>query len=220
MKKILLSLAIIAVVSAASVGATKAYFSDAEASNGNSFTAGSLDLVLGEQATLPFSVTNIVPGDHGTGRITLTNQGSIPGALSINLGNVLESENDLTEPELHPGYGTADYPGPGELGLFLKYTSFIDVNRDGVFNSGDIQITYNGQKSVFPGFWGGDFHTTSLSSMVPGWNSVMTLNNGQSVDLVINWLFPTESEDSNYSQNIAMTDGESFDIGFVLNQIP
>jgi predicted ribosomally synthesized peptide with SipW-like signal peptide len=44
MKKILLSVAVIAVVAAVVVGVTTAFFSDTETSTGNTFTAGSLDL--------------------------------------------------------------------------------------------------------------------------------------------------------------------------------
>lgn len=46
MKKILLSLAIIAVVAAIGIGATVAYFSDTEASIGNTITAGKLELMV------------------------------------------------------------------------------------------------------------------------------------------------------------------------------
>ncbi|MFA6254643.1 MAG: TasA family protein [Patescibacteria group bacterium] len=44
MKKIVLSLSVIAVVAALAIGATVAYFSDTEISSGNTFTAGSIDL--------------------------------------------------------------------------------------------------------------------------------------------------------------------------------
>jgi len=46
MKKIILSLAIIAVVGAIVVGATTAFFSDTETSTGNTFTAGAIDLKI------------------------------------------------------------------------------------------------------------------------------------------------------------------------------
>lgn len=46
MKKILVSLSIIAAVAVVVTGATGAFFSDTEASNGNTFTAGSLDLKI------------------------------------------------------------------------------------------------------------------------------------------------------------------------------
>ncbi|PIW76653.1 MAG: hypothetical protein CO001_00190, partial [Candidatus Portnoybacteria bacterium CG_4_8_14_3_um_filter_40_10] len=42
MKKIIISLSIIAAVAAIAIGATTAYFSDTETSTGNTFTAGSI----------------------------------------------------------------------------------------------------------------------------------------------------------------------------------
>jgi predicted ribosomally synthesized peptide with SipW-like signal peptide len=47
MKKIILSLAMIAAMAALAVGATTAYFSDTETSEGNTFTAGAIDLKVG-----------------------------------------------------------------------------------------------------------------------------------------------------------------------------
>lgn len=46
MKKILISLAIIAITVAISIGATVAYFDDTEISSGNTFAAGNLDLQI------------------------------------------------------------------------------------------------------------------------------------------------------------------------------
>jgi len=50
MKKIIMSLSIIAAVGAVVIGGTTAYYSDVETSTGNTFTAGSVDLVLGSTA--------------------------------------------------------------------------------------------------------------------------------------------------------------------------
>lgn len=221
MKKILLSIVGIAAMAAVGVGATTAYFSDTETSVGNVFAAGKLDLELGATNTLPFNIPNAVPGQSGTSIITLTNTvGSIPGKLNINLTNIVQDENDLTEPEIHPGYGTADYPGPGELGLFLEFAAFVDVNKNGIFDAGDIQITYNGQQRDYPGFWPSEgFHYHGINSMMSApWNNIITMNDSDSVNLVILWQFPTESHDSNYSQNIAMTDSMTFDVVASLTQ--
>ncbi len=226
--RLLILVSVVAIgVMAIGVLGSGAWFSDQEISPGNSFTAGKLDLVLGAGAPLPFNVVNVVPGQSGVGKVTLTNAaGSIDGMLNINLANVVESENDMIEPETESVIGidghptTGDYDGNGgELKFFLQYGVYVDVNKNGIFDTGDIQLAYDGQKSAYPGFWEGDFHYSGINGMVPGWNNVMTLTGGQSVDLVIMWQFPTESTDGNYSQNIAMTDGESFDAVFLLNQV-
>ncbi len=49
MKKIILSLAMIAAMAALAVGATTAYFSDTETSSGNTFTAGAIDLAIANE---------------------------------------------------------------------------------------------------------------------------------------------------------------------------
>ena len=46
MKKILLSMSMIAVVAVVAIGATGAFFSDTETSTGNTFTAGAIDLTV------------------------------------------------------------------------------------------------------------------------------------------------------------------------------
>ena len=87
MKKIFLSLAVIAVVATVAVGATRAYFSDTATSTGNTFSAGTLDLKLtnnGEETDWDNKVsntwvspTNWAPGQEVTATIHMTNIGSI-----------------------------------------------------------------------------------------------------------------------------------------------
>jgi len=228
-KKILISLMAIALVIGLVGAGAFAYFSDTETSTGNTFTAGSLDLVLGPGTPVPFSVSNLAPGDAGNGKFTLTNTGSLPGELDVKFANFLQFENSLTEPELNPPWGTHDYeagPNAGELNFFLGFVSFVDVDQDGVFDQGldpllDIQLVYNGQQAPFPGFWGGDFHYAGMSSNLIGWDDVMTLQPNQSVDVVILWQWPGAQavDEGNYSHNIAQTDGLSFDILTSLEQV-
>lgn len=61
---------------------TFALFSDTEASNGNTFTAGSLDYVLNPTAAWDFPFTNVFPGfTTGTQRINLV---LAPGSIAPN----------------------------------------------------------------------------------------------------------------------------------------
>jgi len=66
MKKILLSLLTVALVSAAAVGATRAYFSDTETSEGNTFVAGALDLKVDSECYYYSGQENENPLDHDT----------------------------------------------------------------------------------------------------------------------------------------------------------
>lgn len=217
MQKILLSLVTITLVAAVAIGATRAYFSDTETSTGNSFTAGKLDLVLGAGTPMPFSVSNLAPGQSGTGKVTLTNAtGSIDGVLDIKIANMVQSEGGpLTEPEIEAG----DYDNGGDLDLSFVTVGYLDVDRDGVFDAGDIQLAYGGQKAAYPGFWGGDFHYAAVSSNLTGWNDIMTMTAGQSVDLVIMWQLPTTWTYPAYNQNIVQTDTLGFDVLTSLEQV-
>lgn len=216
--KIILSLAVIAAVSAIAVGGTVAYFSDTETSTGNTFTAGSLDLVLAPGTPLPFTVSNVAPGQSGTGKATLTNAtGSIDGALDVKLTNLVESENSCVEPETAAGDPDCS-AGAGDLGLdSLQIAVFVDVNKDGVWNDGDIKLAYSGQ--VIPYATQNYLSYSSPRNTLDGWNDIMTLTADQSVDLVINWQVKSTWDYPNYNQNIIMTDSLGFDVATSLEQV-
>ncbi len=97
MKRILLSIGTLALVGVVAVGATTAFFSDTETSEGNTFTAGSIDLLMSNESYLQtngeiekvddlswnvgdlgdiedglfFSFDDVKPGDLGEDTITL-----------------------------------------------------------------------------------------------------------------------------------------------------
>ena len=218
MKKIMPLVASIMVilVSGMFAGAgTMAWFSDPEQAAGNSFTADELNLELSGTHSALFTVADIAPGESGHGTLTLTSTaGSMDGELDVAFTNLVQAENGLIEPEIEAG----DYENGGDLYLSLVIAAYIDVNKSGVFDAGDIQLAYNGQQKAYPGFWGGDFHYSSVSSMLSPWNNIMTMAGGQSVDLVIMWELPTTWTYPNYNQNIVMTDSLGFDIELTLEQ--
>ena len=95
MKKILISLAIIAVVAVVAFGATRAYFSDTETSSGNTFTAGTLDLNLNSDAAFTvtasnlFAETTMAPGvSVGPKTLYFRNNGTIAGKVKLNTSYV------------------------------------------------------------------------------------------------------------------------------------
>jgi len=122
MKKILISLSVIGVVAAIAVGGTIAYFSDTETSAGNTFTAGTLDLKVGNQddPNIAVILDNVKPGDTKYEYWTLKNSGSIAGKPYISFGSILNKENGCTDPERDLD-ASCDNPGDGqgELGSFL-----------------------------------------------------------------------------------------------------
>lgn len=126
MKKILISLAMIAAVGAIVVGATTAYFSDTETSTGNTFTAGAIDLGIDNEsyyngavststsweiaydlddkngpshgAYLFFNFADLKPGDYGEDTISIRVNNNDSWACSETTVTD-DRDNDCTEPE-------------------------------------------------------------------------------------------------------------------------
>ena len=67
MKKLITSMSIIAAVAVVVVGATGAFFNDTEVSEGNTFTAGAIDLLIDSEAHYDGMVCRYVTLDTVTG---------------------------------------------------------------------------------------------------------------------------------------------------------
>ena len=140
MKRILVSLMTMALVSALVGGGIYAYFNDTETSTGNTFTAGTLDLNLdgGNTNVVKFTVDDVKPGDSSGGTWTVANVGNIPGYLDLESIGVSEAIGTTTEPELAdevpPGTDTA------QLGNYLMVHIFIDANNNGSWDMGETDI--------------------------------------------------------------------------------
>jgi predicted ribosomally synthesized peptide with SipW-like signal peptide len=108
--KRLLYLILALLVAAGMAGAgTWAYFQDTEASTGNNFAAGTLDLKVGGQddpnVPVTFNLSNLKPGDSSSATVNLSNAGSISGALTMKIQNVVNSPGSTPEPEPPPDSG-------------------------------------------------------------------------------------------------------------------
>lgn len=143
MKRILISLSIIGLVSAVAFGATRAYFSDTETSSGNTFTAGAIDLKIdyqcGENCYYPlqdlddgnsfFNYCDIKPGDNG--EVTISwHINSNKAWARIRLDKIRDKEYGCTEPEREYPDTTCDTDGVGlgmgELSQYLAFTAWMD----------------------------------------------------------------------------------------------
>ncbi|AKB21134.1 TasA family protein [Methanosarcina sp. WH1] len=100
-KKILLSVLTIGVLAVVAGAGTWAAFSDTETSENNTFTAGTLDLKVGgvDDPDVPFVVEDVFPGATGSADIVLSNAGTMPGALSVKIVNIIGEGGDFPEPE-------------------------------------------------------------------------------------------------------------------------
>jgi predicted ribosomally synthesized peptide with SipW-like signal peptide len=145
-KKILISLSVIAAVAAIAIGGTIAYFSDTETSTGNTFTAGSLDLIVDidgvdhNPLTGPiFTLADMKPGDTGEKTISLkVDNNPACGLVNINLTSDLD--NTCTEPEIGDEPACATSPtgievGSGELNDQVQFIIFSDPDCDNKFET-------------------------------------------------------------------------------------
>jgi len=201
-KRILISLSVIGAVATIVIGGTVAYFSDTEASTGNTFTAETLDLKVGDQDD-PMVVTvvrnNMQPQTPYTyqgynQQFVLRNAGSLPGTVSWTIKNVENSENGCNEPE----------------------TSLFDTTCGTGTDQGELG-QYTWIKWFEKGGTHGSFGPFNLFNMVAGVKVTgPVLQPGKILNAYM-WLdFPQRLDNM---ENLAQGDGLKFDIEFKLDQV-
>lgn len=131
-RRVLGGLATIGAASAAAGAGTMAYFSDTESSTGNTVSAGTLDLKAagGDGEVTTVRISDVAPGDSGSGTTTLKNDGSIAGSVDLVFGSASNGEGTNPESE-------GDTSSPGDLGDVLDVTVSVGerIVRSGKFNS-------------------------------------------------------------------------------------
>ena len=152
MRKILLSLLTVSAVAVVAVVATGAFFSDTETSAGNTFVAGSVDLLVDNNCTYNgqpcpeptgietswdetdlgvqhkfFNFTDVKPGDQGEDTISLHVVDNDAWAC-LTIDNFTNDDNSCTEPEgdLLDGNDTTCGPNEGELADNLHFFAWLD----------------------------------------------------------------------------------------------
>jgi len=108
-KRILMSLMTIALVSSLIGGGVYAYYSNLESSDGNSFAAGKLDLTVDSEnpwTSTKITASNMKPGNSGAVDCTLANTGTLPGTLTADITNLVDSQGTINEPECVDEGGT------------------------------------------------------------------------------------------------------------------
>jgi len=211
-KKISISLLIIGLVVLISIGGTIAYFNDTEASNGNTFTAGNIDLKVNSNCTyngqpvqeciwqetdstnqLFFNYNDVKPGDWGENTISLHVYDN-PAWVCAKFSNLKNYENGCNNPEVKSNDITCDNPGEGqgELQNYLNFTIWKDLNCNNIQDPEE-QILANNQPASND-YW-----------------PIADKNHGVPVTdtcIGIKWIIPTSTG------NIIQGDGLSGDISF------
>lgn len=145
-KRILLSFVLVGTVATLAGIGSRAFFSDTETSTGNVLSAGSVDLKIDSECEyyqdgLPvgcdgfgtwestdltnerfYNFGDVKPGDWGENTISLTVVDN-PAWACMHIGNMVNSENDLIDPEVEAGDIT---PAVGELSENLHFTAWLD----------------------------------------------------------------------------------------------
>lgn len=204
MKKIL-GLTIAALLVMVMVGSGSwAWFSDTESSPDNSLSAGTLDLKI-DGDDLPvttFSMTDVAPGDSGSGNVTLTNDGasSIDGELDVQSSAIINTGGTTGE------YGDST----GDLGAAAEIAIYLDVDQSGTFTNGDIGLD-NADNTTYNFAAGLQWHTIdSYGSII--WDNVETMSPSASDDFVALWRVPDSTG------NNIQGDTVSCNITFILQQ--
>ena len=215
MKKIIISLSIIAVVAVISIGITTAYFTDTETSEDNTMAAGTMDLNIdgGNTAvqTMKVDLFDQAPGDSGIETAILKNVGSLSGLLDIKVETV------TNYPCTNGNYGANDgtencTSDAGTLGANAKMALYIDVDKSGTWNTGDIGLKpgdspypYDSNPLVY--------YIIDSYSNVP-WNNVYAglMGVDDEDDFVIDWEIPIGAG------NEIQGDAVNFDVTFTLRQ--
>jgi len=103
MKKIIASLLVVAAVSASMVYGTRAYFSDTEVSEGNTFTTGTIDIAVDGQnpweRTEPYALVDMKPSYTDYIDFEIQNVGSNPTVVWKRIDVTDQSTGTVTEPE-------------------------------------------------------------------------------------------------------------------------
>jgi hypothetical protein len=193
-KPLIVSMLIIAIISVFVTGGAMAQFYDMGTSDGNKFTAATLDVTVdgSNENVVKFNVSNIKPGSQPRGSYTINNVGSIGGFLNITDVKVTNLENDLTPPEVAAG----DSTDVGELGSVVDIVLFIDRDGSGWISEGDGTF-YNGKVNNMPSSF-------IINESIPAGGSTQIV-------AILNW-FDTAND------NLAQSDSMIIDLTFKLSQ--
>lgn len=228
MKRLLISLMTITLVAALIGGGIYAAFSDIEASTGNTFTAGTLDLTETVSGSYTGSGTytvtaggngingNVVfeelaPGENGEIIWTLQNLGNIDGTLTVTLTRTADNDNGINEPEdaadgnpLDSLDGTAD----GDLDDYMTVEILADLDGDDTYETTIQASAVGGLETICP--------TVDVPVTIINADAMAAAGGEDTVKIKLTWSIadPIVGVDDNIIQG----DGVQLDLNFSLNQ--
>lgn len=197
-------------------GYVYAYFSDQQTASNNVFTAGTLALQVGSSVvcTDNISASNLAPGQMASvAGWAVQNTGNVNGNLSIGIPSITNNENGVNGPEIAAGESPTNTVG--DLGANLVVACWIDVNGNGVCDSGDYYLPSAGGNAVTVGSTGipAAANATLNSFVGKTWSNVSTFKgNGNIGTFRMTYSLPAATS------NVVQGDSCTFPIVFMLNQ--
>jgi predicted ribosomally synthesized peptide with SipW-like signal peptide len=210
MKKISIMVILATVLASIITGGTWAWLSDSETSANNSLTAyiGTFDLTIdgGNETVTTFTESGVKPGDSGSGNSLLANEGSIPGTISISCPEIFNFGGSG---------GTEFEDGQGDLGAEAEIAIYLDRNRNGAFDTGDLGLLEDGGTYPYPHTYPTEFQYAAINDWgSQNWDDLFIMNPGDNFDFIARWKVPTATG------NDIEGDSVRFDVHFILNQLP
>ncbi len=176
MRKIIISLSVVAAVAAAVIAGTTAFFSDTEQSTGNTFTAGTIDIAVNGQnpwsQSAPFVMADMKPSQVDYTNFTINNVGTNPVNVWKKVSGVVTEENGVNEPEQAYYTANPNENGKSNIDSVIQYDlSVVVKNGSGVAQWN--QTLYNMDKTITQiNALGGD--GTFLGMIPAGWSMDVT----------------------------------------------
>jgi len=139
-----------------------------------------VDLVLGGEGAMPWSISNVQPGDSSTSTVELHNAGSGDGFVTIWVSDIISTEG------MNPESETGDTTQPGELTDYL----LLNLSADGLSANVNLPVTINNLPQDVDG---------------PDYIEVIPLKVGDTVNLQWEWELPAQAGNNVQGDGISFT---------------
>ena len=160
MKKIILSLSVIAIVAVIVIGATTAYFSDTETNTGNTFSTGVIDITIGpaQKWSQGWTIDDMKPCETGYITFNIYNPGNNPVNVWKKIIVTGTIDEPINEPECVYGggvwdsdtknCGTGGYIPKSNLHTYMNYDLSVEVPGVAGEGQGWWQTIYKDEDNV------------------------------------------------------------------------
>ncbi|MBS4007218.1 MAG: SipW-dependent-type signal peptide-containing protein [Clostridium sp.] len=148
--KMFTSMLVIALAAALVGGATMAIFTDEAVNEGNTFTAGTIDINTVGATTLPLAAGNMAPGDTVTGSFTVENDGTLELRFDVSAegsGALFLGDTPATVGGLEDDQDVVLEPGESAIVSFTVELP-IGANNDYQGATGTVDFTIEAEQTA------------------------------------------------------------------------